>query len=416
VPDFAATTPAPRLAQLATFQFSGNPAIVEVISTRRQRDVLVEVYVETAHHSGTFTRAYVSRRRTDSEGRARLDVSDVLAGQLQPELHTTPGWHRLTSPIRNWFVRTADVSATTGRPGTWRTSNNSVVLLGGLPPEPLQAGLDYFTTAMRKQPFMSWQPNVKQVGSQHLEVLQLLINELVPLSVVMQPYSQRGQALDQEVASFPIPALPAAAPNSVPPPPVTADQTVHLAQLVIDIYNYGDAGSILFTTDDTYQVAGRLRLEIDRSNSEEPRQLIYQNSLGGFDTVAMFGKMITKLPAERSTVEVYQPLSATATATSQERSYNSTGLATVHQLSTGLTSNRWLEYLQELVTPGRQVFDLVAGRPRPIIITTKELSPYEDDQGHVAAVIEYKSATKTNYFADYERNTNRSRAIGAAWR
>ncbi len=398
--------------ELPRFCFAGNPVVVTARSARPLRNIRVEVYVETAHRSGAFTRVYEAKRRTDADNTTVLDVADILMAQLQAELNPAPGWHTLTKPIRNWFVRVADINPATGKPGMWTTSNNSVVLRGGLPPEPLEDGADYFLNGPR---FMTWAPSTKQVGAHHREVVQLLVLDVSPGSIILQPMNAAGQLLDISAEAYQVPAVPAPVANLVVPPALDVLQRARLTQFVLNLEDFGDAHMLEMSVDDDGIITGMIRFVIDRLNRNEPRQLIFENSLAGFDTVAMTGKLSGRLGIESSGVEVYRPLQAGAISASQELSWPTAPIATSYKLSTGLTSTRWLEYLQELVTPGRQVFEYYAGRIRPIILTTKELNTYEDEAGHTAAIIEYRPATKNNYYADYVRNSSRGPAAGPVW-
>jgi hypothetical protein len=154
---------------------------------------------------------------------------------------------------------------------------------------------------------------------------------------------------------------------------------------------------------------------LEVATDREPRQLIFENSLGGHDTLALFGKMTGKLTLDGQLVDAYLENSTTQALDRLSKSWPGTATGRSYALSTGWLSADWLEYLHELVQPGRQVYEYVNGQLRPVVITNKELATYQETEGLNQAIIEYKAALSNEYFTDYARNTNRSSFVGAGW-
>lgn len=425
----ASTAPAGAVASvdpLPVFCFAGNPIVVNVQAAVAYHQVLVQVWIETAHRSGEFTQAYESKRRSRGDKTLSLDVHDILTAHLSTdlELTNTNWWEILTTPLRNWFVRVADVLPQTGKAGNWATSTNSLVMLGGLAPEPLLAGADYWSTARVARQFHTWQPVTKAIGRTHREIFQLLVPDSADWSIRILPYDDAGNQVPLiwwNVYVF-IPP-PATTHNAVVPPPLLPQQEVRFLRWQLDFTMLSNAQQIVVELIDTPAtpadattnpaLAWPRIYEIDKTAT--PRQLLFENSLGGHDTLALFGKMSSKLTLDQQLVDAYQ-VNATGQPTDR-LTKNWPGLATVpsYSLSTGWLSTDWLEYLRELVQPGRQVYELVAGQLRPVVLTTKELPTYQESEALVSAVIDYRPALINEYFSDYARNTNRSASAGAGW-
>jgi hypothetical protein len=400
---------------LPEFCFAGNPVLVQATATRPYRDVVIQVWVEDAHRSGQFSMIYAARKRSDGNARALLDVSDILAGQLEPELNDSPGWHVLTKPIRNWFVRAGDVVPALGLVRKFGTSNNSVVLLGGLPPEVVAAGLDYWSTALEARGFLTWQPRQKKVGPNHREVLQLLQRTETPWSMELRPRNATGAELDTAIYTWPEPEPADLVANLVAVPEPTEAQLVHLAQLVLVLDDFNDAHSLELVPIKEGSAARGLRLSIDRDGGAVPRQLTFQNSLAGFDTIPLFGRLASKLAADRNLVEVQLPMGPGQPAASAEMSWPPTAPSTTYSASTGWTTNDWTQYLQELLASGRKCYEVIGLSLRPVVILTKEIQPYQDGEGYAAAIIEYRASIRNNYYADYVNNTDRRPGAGFGW-
>ena len=415
-----------RVADLPAFCFAGNPVIVTATAAVPYHNVMVQVWVETSHRSGSYALAYEAQRRSDAQSIVRLDVHDVLSAQLRPELAMATTWSTLTQPVRNWFVRVADVLPQNGKPGTWATSTNSVVVAGGLAPEPLQAGADYWSTARDSRRYHTWQPSRKRVGPRHVELLQFLTHDDTDDAIRVQPYDAEGEPMPPATFAVPAaPATPANVANIVAPPPLLPAQRVRLVQLRLNLASYPDAHQLvldmasaadLAANDDAGTTADYFAQNrvLDVATDAEPRQLIYQNSLGGHDTLALFGKMSAKLTLDATAVEAYQHLNGTPTA-ALSKSWPGPGTTPVYSLSTGWLSNDWLEYLQELVQPGRDVYEYYAGQLRRVLITLKELPTYQEANTLSAAVLEYRPALTNEFYTDYARNTNRNPAVGTGW-
>lgn len=416
--DVDPTAPGPAITPLPPFCFSGNPVVVEVQGNRAKGEMYVQVWVETAHHSGAYQLAFQAKKRSDADRMVRLEISDVLSSKLEPELDLSSGGHVLTQPIRNWFVRAANVSNTSGVAARYSTSNNSVVLLGGLPPEPIADNVDYFTTALSSRLWMHWQPRSKRVGFGHVEVLQLLQPASNPYEVQLEMYTPTGAHYDSATITFAAPAGPATPPvNAVAPPQVTAAQQVHLQQLVFNIEDFPEAGLIELQPRNNLKAGHTLRLTVVRDDEAvaQPRQLVFQNSLAGFDTIALFGRLTAKLQTERTQLQLFRPMTAGEPAMQREADWPTGVTTTNYSLNTGNTLSDWLEYLQELVTPGRAVYEVYQGHARAVVLTTKEVQTYQDAQGYTSAVIDYRAATRNNHYANYARNTNRSQNTGSTW-
>ncbi|MBC6698093.1 hypothetical protein [Hymenobacter sp. BT190] len=405
------------LSPLPELSFAGNPIIVRATASLAGRPLLLRVYLETSHGSNNFKMVYEAVRPTNEAAVATLDVRDMLRSDLQPELKTAPGWHQLTRPIRRWYVSVCEVQ--NGALGLLNTSPFVTVLLGGLPQEMLAEGVQFFLDAplqgsvRRELGFFSWQPTDKQVGAGHLEVLQVLhrTGDEPELQVAHNPIGA-DPALIQ---LFPHPALEdmgiGVGDGSGSPIQDEADRPDwQLSQFIYSVPLQAPLSTRLqlqlrYPNSD-YLVFRRKSIDIERDPLIEPRQFVYENSLGGFDTMAAFGQLRASLSTEQQLVSRYEPVVGVETA--REMSWPANGNRLTMALGTGWLTAHWLEYLQELFKPGREVYEVVNGQLRPVVLTTKELATYRDNNNDIFAVLEYRSAYSSNYYADYARNTNRS--------
>lgn len=411
------------VASLPLFCFAGNPVVLDVHAAVPYHQVITQVWVEKSHRSGAYYLAYESQRRSDSAGQVQLDVSDILRAQVQNRLDLSSTWRQLDKAALNWFVRVADVLPQNGKPGTWATSNNSVVMFGGLAPEPLLAKADYWNSARVGRLFHTWQPVTKRIGPQHVEVLQYLQPDALNYTVRVKWFDGDGQALPTRGLAAPAPPSSAPAVNAVVPPPLDPAQRVRFYQVAVDAKEFYGASQLVVDVVETPASPAGLDTApglcyarvYNVAMNTQPRQLIYQNSVGGHDTLALFGKMSGKLSLDPSPVDSYLANTSDQATTRLLKSWPGTPSTPGYSLATGWLSADWLEYMQEVVQPGRDVYEYVARQLRPVVLTTKELVTYQEIDGLTGATLEYKPALVNEYFSDYARNTNQAPTIGIGW-
>lgn len=135
-----------------------------------------------------------------------------------------------------------------------------------------------------------------------------------------------------------------------------------------NIWIAGAQSGTVYTEKRTYVIDKRYRRNI--------KHLIFSNSLGGFDTLTLFGRSTETLGVAAEEYERYVPFAAQATYA--ERIINKITGERLLEINTGYIDKEELRYLQDLMF-AKQIY-LVTDRDfLPIINTTQAMVHIEDD-------------------------------------
>jgi hypothetical protein len=396
----AVPTVLPVAGTLPQVSFSRNPIALLATATLPGRALLVELWAESSHGSGKYTRLVQRVRPTDAKGQAVLQLQDQLHAVLTPErpdLTRPAGLVRLTSAIRRYYATVAEVQPANGLPGPAVFEPASTVLRGGLAWAQARAGTFFNPLPAR---LLTWRPDVREqvVGQDHVGLLTRLLPAGTTLAQARVRCYERGITTPFATRTYDL-ALPAIGMPGValdPPTPFLVQLQLPLDELPAGTYRV----EADFVADGVRQAGrGRYRLEAGRY-----RHYLFLNSLGQWDTLSCpHGTLTNKTTTDRTVATRLVP--ADYDPQDGPEAVVSVQVDTKMTVSTGPVSPVEQAYLRELLT-STDVYEVNSGRQlRKIRLTTKDFIDYKDNAGADGLAFEYNYCFDTSLF-DNDRITN----------
>jgi hypothetical protein len=383
------TSPVP--GALPDVGFSRNPLALRVRASAPSRSLLLELWAETAHGSGTYTRLVQRVRPGDAQGEAVFQMQDQLHAALLPErpdLTRAPGLLLLTSSIRRYYPVVAEIQPATGKPGPLVPATPRTVLRGGLPWALARANT-YFNPTPGG--LLTWRPagEVQEVGAGHVALLARLLPATVQAVQVQVHCYLRGQTLPFATVPYDL---------------ALTGPTLRLVrvQLPVEALPADTHRLEVQWLADTVPLPGRARYRLVPGRR---RDFVFLNSLGQWDTLSCPGlsTLSSKTSAERTVATRLLP--PDYDPQDGPESVAAVQVDTRMTISTGPLSPTELAYLRELFT-STDVYEVHHSRQlRKIRLTTKDFIDYQDNAGADGFAFEYAYAFDTSLY-DYDRITN----------
>lgn len=382
----AVPTLAPVASALAPVGFSRNPIALLATTTQPGRALLTELWVESAHGTGTYERVVQRVRPTDLAGQAELQLQGQLhavLGPERPDLSKPLRLTRLTSNIRRYYATIAEVQPGTGLPGPKVYQAPATVLHGGLPWALARAGT-FFTPLPGD--FLSWRPAGEQlVGRQH-HVLHAALVPATTASVEVRLLAYRRGASASFFSLSDVLVL-RPAPRGAAPSPYLVQFNARFDALSADAYR----AEVQLWVGGQVQASRRYRLD----DSYRHRQYIFLNSLGQWDTLSCRGPLTSKGSIERTVATTLLP--AAYDVQDGPEAVVDVALESKLSVSTGGISPAEVEYLRELLL-SPEVYAVAGEELRKIRLLTKDFIDYTDDAGADGVAFEYTYAYDTRLF------------------
>lgn len=385
----AVPTLVPVASALPDIAFSRNPIALLATATQPGRALLTELWVESAHGTGTYERVVQRLRPTDFAGEAELQLQGQLHAVLsteRPDLTGPSRLTRLTRNIRRYYATIAEVLPGTGLPGPLVYQTPATVLRGGLPWAQARAGIFF---APLRQDFLTWRPAGEQiVGRRHYVLLAALVPATTLTAELRVLAYRRGAsaAFQTQTATLNLP-VPAA---GLAPSPHLLQLQARLDVFPTDAYR----AEVQLWVGGQVQASRRYLLD----DSYRHRQYIFLNSLGQWDTLSCRGPLTSKGSIERTVATSLVP-AAYDPQDGPERVVD-VALESKLSVSTGAISAQEVEYLRELLLSPEvyEVNDLDRDQVRKIRLLTKDFTDYQDDAGADGVAFEYTYAYDTRLF------------------
>jgi hypothetical protein len=352
--------------------FSLNPIWHSVTGTH----VLLELYVEQEHYGAVYRKVVTQRKRPSPDGQIHFRLDAILHPLLSafvpdPAEDATT---RCTSNVRNYFVRTAELDATTQLPGAFITSELRTVLRGAVP---LELGdFDYFAYRLQAElpSFLTWQPRQKTITAAQPEWLSWLLPEQTPLHLVIcRRYTDAdGTAtLEQEPLELEAPTL-----HQLLAIPVRAGHVAGATTVAVWI---ADEDETVLSEQWTYQV---------QPETARSRYFLFSNSLSGVDTLRTEGRLSATLDVKEDVAE-HPLLPGRSLLGRQSVAYQEA--ARKLKVSVGWPTAEQFAWLQELLF-AREIWQQQGQRLLPVQLLKKSLTYQEDDAGLRGYTFEYDYA------------------------
>ncbi|GAB2954673.1 hypothetical protein GCM10027048_20210 [Hymenobacter coalescens] len=379
--------PAPEPAGL---DYSQHPLWHVVGGLPAGREVVLELFVERQHYAGDYRRVVQLQLRAGADGRVAFRLDRVLHRQLAAFVVPALGPHlntvRQRDTVRNYFVRTAPVVATTGLPGAWTTGALRTVLRGGLPYEWRDTPWlqDYYETH-GVHPFMTWQPRGKRVTVQQPEWWSWLCPAGTP-HVVRVRRRYRFAAAPDFVSTEAVVVGPSAQPT-----------TYRLLALPLLAGTMpGAVGVDLWLEDSTGTRLSEVADFLIEPARPRTRYFLFTNSLGGVDALRTTGRLDGTLDTkEELGSRVAEPGTAPRAA---QQFVVSADVTRRLKVRTGfLTAAQW-DWLQELVL-AQERWEARGAQLLPLLLTKGSLAYARDERPLSGFEFEYEYAFDATAYA-----------------
>lgn len=352
--------------------FSDNPVVLTVnVSDHTSKDflrVVCEVWVERDYLSDSYEKIFEAEQPVDSQGNTLFDMRDVLDSFLSAQL-PGPSIQRQDQQFCRFYLRYFERSGDPPTNGQFTQVQESTLLLGGISELEYARG-NFFGLHFANKPFYTWQPAEKYVAPDQPEYLLFVVNsfDYTQFDVVVTLYylAADGSESSSEHVIFTRDNVTKYEPYLFP---VGPDQ--------LNLLDYQCAESGL--TLDRYEVFCRSGATIvsevrtyilDYSKNIYRRYFLYQNSLGGWDTLVTTGKKEEELSIDTESQERYLPPNHSPLE-QPSRVVQRTAEPEV-SISTGYQSKAMMQALQDFLL-AREIYTI---RPQN---NRLELTPVEVD-------------------------------------
>jgi hypothetical protein len=290
--------------------FSENPVTLKVNvtdhSTKPFLRVVCEVWIERDYLSDSYEKIFEAEQPVDSLGNTLFNLQQILDSSLQPQL-PAPSLQRQEQQFKRFYLRYYERYGA-GTPGDPETTGGvsqvqeSYLLMGGLSDLEYSRG-NFFGLHFAQKPFYTWQPLVKEIYPDQPEWLTFVVNsfELTGFEVAVKLYyiQPDGSEISQEHVIFTQTGVNKYEPYSFPVGPAQLNLPEYYCQELDRYEIYVKSGDTIISEVRTYL----LRYETNRYK----RYFLYQNSLGGWDTLCTTGKAEYELGIDTEALERYLP-------------------------------------------------------------------------------------------------------------
>ncbi|UHG93386.1 DUF5977 domain-containing protein [Spirosoma oryzicola] len=299
-------------------------------------------------------------------------------------------------------------AVTGGHPAvdTERTRPKEWVFKGGLTGEDFAGWSDHFFDSYLRdtRQFLTWQPDEKIVSLHQPEFLYFLLNcSPVPATINLriQVNYPNGNSDVRTLST-----LSGASINQVVCVPVG----MYPNGLGYDVASYD-----VWLSDGANNRISQVRtFVIDSTEQAQERFILFENSLGGFDTLRILGQGSLATTVQRITVETDPQSTAIDAAQLRVIQIESDQSLTV---STGYFSSQagaWARYLNELLL-SKSIYLVTAKGHVPLLLTTTELVTHEDDADLIARTLSFRKAKIEQNYSQLPA-TSSGPARPTAWR
>lgn len=369
--------------------FSRNPVAIHALTANHGNpNFKFEFLIKAYNHTAAEIAAVTLKGVPDAEGKFVLNAQQLLHAQLQPDL---PAFNQaqILPGIYSLLQWTADISEFWGtsplvKYGTTRVADN-LVLMAGLSYLDFP-GNNFITEHVAQgKKFLTWQPYQKLVSPGQQEFLYYLnVEQNLPTAYLhVKANHTDGTTTQLQPLSL------ANATDRLLIIPAGYDQ-LQLGTLAKKVSSYqvwisaaADSASTLNKSEERHYI-------VDYHYYKEPRYFLYQNSLGGFNTLRTTGETeegteVDIQEGERTVGDEYSP------ADSQYFSYGAT-FREKRKVNTGqLLYREELRHLREFFT-SNYIYEIIGGRFVRIILEGSRHNLGKSSSSEYFAEFEYRYA------------------------
>ncbi|UHG90110.1 DUF5977 domain-containing protein [Spirosoma oryzicola] len=276
------------------------------------------------------------------------------------------------------------VSTELTRPKEW-------IFKGGLTNEDFAGWADrFFNTYLRDtRQFLTWQPLAKSVSLYQPEYLYFLLN-CSPVPAIIKRRIQVTYP-DGRSDVRTLDTLSGASLNQV----VCVPAGMYPNGLGYDVASY----DVWLSDGNDNRISQVRTFRVDSREQEQERFILFENSLGGFDTLRITGQATEATSVRRVSVEIDETAS-TAIDVAQVRIIQAEGDHSL-SVSTGYFTRQasaWARYMDELLF-SKAIYLVTDKGQVPLLLTTSELLTHEDNADLIARTLSFKKAKVEQNFS-----------------
>lgn len=312
--------------------------------TKQNLSFICKVYVEENYPSGVYSKKADLEQPADTSGETVFRVERIIDAYVSSQL---PSYNQATisradNVFKRFYLEFLEKFGDPPAESTVKQVTVSYCLLGGLSPIEYAANTFFSSYLGSQQPFLTWQPNNKKVFSDQHEYLYYLVNsfDVTELNLNIRVRLVGGNSSSKiletrsninryEVYIFPAGYSQLDVPN----------QTSFTEEI--------ESWELWLTDQDGNRISEFRYYSLEQDYFPFRIDLLYLNSLGGFDTLACKGKSVKRLQTEQQSVEKILPYDY-ATTDFEREILNKTGQETI-DFSTGYISKAYAERLKDFL-------------------------------------------------------------------
>jgi hypothetical protein len=389
---------------LLPLRFAGNQLIQNVgspdgISVRNNLIYKLDIYKPQAYQSGTFVvheslrgreaPAYIDSGITFSEG-CDFDLSEFVWGLLSPSPPSAAQNTISIQPLATmpYYVKTW-VEPYQGTTET--TSGIQYLLRAKLNEEQFAAWKENFfnTYLQENRAFLTWQPNTsKVVDRTQPEFLSYLVHHSpapTALKVRVDVEYSDGTSTTETLTPITLSNIDNYSLYTIP----VGFEALGLDDLEESEEKEVFAYTVWLSNQATQQLTETRRYIVNNDYQPYVRHLVFLNSLGGWDTIRLFG--VSKEQLQISSTTFQRQLEANYTPSSDEIFItNITGERRL-TLNTGyLPSREWLQYLEEILWSEKVYVNTQEGLV-PLVIAQNTFDAPDDEEKLCGANVRFQT-------------------------
>ncbi len=265
-----------------TIKFSQNSIPYTVEASAPGREVQFKLYVETEHYKRDYQLVITTRKPALADRSCTFMLQGILDTVLNnqaevPQLLQEPISAFCKQGILNYVVTWAEIDPETGLAGVLITSELNTVIRGGLPEE-LRHSVAFFNDHLpASKQFMTWAPPIRKVTLEQPEFLYFLNleEEETELRVRRTYTAESGIESTEEV-------VPMAA---------AFDRKYRLLQIpaLAGINGFHRKIEVFVVKENDTAISETRVYKIEENLAGTDRFFLFENSLGGFDTLRTTG-------------------------------------------------------------------------------------------------------------------------------
>lgn len=239
------------------------------------------------------------------------------------------------------------------------------------------------------QYFLTWSPKTKLIDRYTTEKLFYLVRDEIS-SLVLKIEINYNNSTSQTIISK----------VTVVSPVNKGIYEIACSPNVLQLSGY-DTGTIdsyrVWMEDENADRISEIRtFNMDYQYHENVREFLFQNSLGGFDTLRITGDVEDNLEYERTSIS--KVLGAAFTEMDHQIAAGSVSEQKVYKANTGWISKEDASWIRDFLL-SRQVYQINKGKLVPILITSAQAKLFVDREDIFSIDFEYQRAYKSSFYS-----------------